>query len=228
LKYDVILFDAAETLFTTRGSVGEIYGDIARNYGSHASAGEIQTAFLNQFRHSGPLRTESEKQWWREVVHGVFTEVGMVANFDRFFEEVYEQFRDNRGWKLFPETLPVLNELRQRGYRLGVVSNFDSRIYSVLESLEILRFFDSITISSEAGFAKPEPGIFHEAIRSAGVPSSRILYIGDSLSNDVLAGEAAGIHSILIDRNQTRNVARPIEVIENLWEIPNHILTPSI
>src|SRR5215475_7432946 len=81
LKYDVILFDAAETLFTTRGTVGEIYSEVARDYGSQASADEIQAAFLSQFQHSGPLRPEHEKQWWKDVVRGVFNEVGMIANF---------------------------------------------------------------------------------------------------------------------------------------------------
>jgi putative hydrolase of the HAD superfamily len=225
LKYDFIFFDAAETLFTTRGSVGEIYADIARNYGSQASADDIQIAFFRQFQNSGPLRPESEKDWWKEVVRNVFSEVGMVSNFDGFFENVYEQFRDGRGWKLFPETLPVLEELRRRRYKLGIISNFDSRIYSVLKSLEILSFFDSIIISSETGFAKPDSEIFKAAIRNAAVPASRTLYVGDSLSNDVIPGAAAGLHAILIDRNQTQRVRKAVKVIQNLWQIPNEILT---
>ncbi len=227
LKYDVILFDAAETLFTTRGTVGEIYAEVAGNYGSRASADEIQDAFLRQFQHSGPVLTENEKQWWKDVVHGVFEAVGMVPDFDRFFEDVYEQFRDDRGWKLFPETLPVLRELRRRGYKLGVISNFDSRIYSVLESLNILSLFDSITISSETGFAKPDPEIFRAAVRAAGVSAARILYVGDNLSNDVIAGAAAGLHTVLLDRHCHGIVPKPIRVIQNLRDIPNEILTES-
>src|ERR1041384_896047 len=77
---EAVLFDAAETLFTTRGSVGEIYGLVAREYGCTAPFDEIQAAFLRQFRHSGPLSTSDEKAWWREVVHRVFAEVGMVRD----------------------------------------------------------------------------------------------------------------------------------------------------
>ena len=225
MKYDVILFDAAETLFTTRGTVGEIYFEVAQRYGSQSSAAEIEDAFLRQFQHSGPLHPENEKQWWRAIVHGVFSEVGMVPNFDRFFDEVYEQFRDDRGWRLFPETLAVLNELRRAGYRLGVISNFDSRIYSVLESLKILTLFDFITISSETGFAKPDPEIFQAAIQSAGVPAARILFVGDNLSNDVIPGIRAGMDSILIDRAGRARSPNPAKVIQNLQQIPNEILT---
>lgn len=200
-KYDVILFDAAETLFTTRGSVGEIYGEVARKYGSTSSFDAIQSAFIRQFRHAGPLTTDNEKPWWRDVVYRVFNDVGMVSNFDGFFEEVYEEFRDSRGWKLFPETIDVLKELRKRKFKLGVISNFDSRVYSVMKSLKILEYFDTVTISSETGFAKPQQGIFKAAIKATGVAPSRILYIGDSLDNDVEAGAAAGLHTVLIDRN---------------------------
>src|SRR5882757_6022871 len=55
MKFRAILFDAAETLFTTRGSVGEIYGSVARQYGSRVSADVIQAAFVRQFRGAGPL-----------------------------------------------------------------------------------------------------------------------------------------------------------------------------
>jgi putative hydrolase of the HAD superfamily len=212
-------------LFTTRGTVGEIYGDVARRYGSASSPSEIQAAFIRQFRHSGPLSTINEKEWWKDVVHRVFDDVGMVSNFDRFFDEVYEQFRDARGWRLFPETLEVLGKLRQLQYKLGVISNFDSRVYSVMEGLKIRAYFDSITISSETGYAKPHPEIFKAAIRAAGVPGSRILFVGDNLADDVQAGAAAGLHTILIDRQGRYSDSTGIPTIQNLRQLLNELLT---
>jgi putative hydrolase of the HAD superfamily len=201
MKFDAVLFDAAETLFTTRGSVGEIYHSVAHRYGSAASAAEIHDAFIRQFRNSGPVTTDSEKRWWKEVVHRVFSDVGMVDNFDQFFDEVYDQFRDSRGWRLFPETREVLEELRRNKLRIGVISNFDSRLYSVMKDLEIRPFFDSVTISSETGYAKPQPEIFEAAIRSIGVPPNRILFAGDSLMDDFQAGQNAGLAAFLVDRS---------------------------
>jgi len=225
MKCDAVLFDAAETLFTTRGTVGEIYGEVARNYGSTASPEEIQAAFVRQFRHSGPLTTDNEKLWWKEVVFRVFNDVGMVSDFDRFFEKVYEQFRDSRGWRLFPETLAVLKELKRLQYKLGIISNFDSRIYSVLQSLEIATYFDSVTISSQTGYAKPDPEIFEAAIRAAGVPANRILFVGDNLTDDVQAGAAAGMNTVLIDRNGRHPGSKPVQSIRSLSELLNQILT---
>jgi putative hydrolase of the HAD superfamily len=201
MNFDAVLFDAADTLFTTRGSVGEIYHSVAQRYGSLASATEIHDAFVRQFRNSGPLTTDNEKQWWKEVVHRVFTDVGMVENFDRFFDEVYDQFRDSRGWRLFPETREVLEELKTKRLKTGIISNFDSRLYSVMKDLDIRSYFDSVTISSETGYAKPQPEIFEAAIRSLGVPPGRILFTGDSLLDDFQAGQNAGLAAYLLDRS---------------------------
>jgi putative hydrolase of the HAD superfamily len=184
MKFDAVLADAAETLFTTRGSVGEIYSTIARGFGSTATPAEIQDAFTKHFPHSGPLSSSGEKQWWKELVSRVFSDVGMLDNFDRFFDEVYDLFRDSRGWILFPETREVLAALHGHGLKIGVISNFDSRLYSVLKDLGIDTLLDSVTICSEVGYAKPQPQIFHAALRTLGVPAERVLFTGDSLVDD--------------------------------------------
>lgn len=219
MNHDAVLFDAAETLFTTRGTVGEIYHAVAQRFGSQATAGEIQRAFQRQFRHSGPLSTESEQTWWRDVVHRVFLDVGMVENFEEFFAEVYDQFRDSRGWRLFPETRTVLDRLRQAGVKLGVVSNFDSRLYTVLSDLQILDAFATITISSETGYAKPHPGIFAAAVRTAEVQASRALFTGDSLMDDYNAARDAGLDAYLLDRTGRYEGMKSIPRIASLQEV---------
>jgi len=215
---EAILFDAADTLFTTRGSVGEIYGRVAREYGSTASTDEIQEAFIRQFRHSGPLSTADEKTWWRNVVFRVFSEVGMIRDFNRFFEHVYDQFRDSRGWILYPETRDVLTDLKKLPLKLGVISNFDSRVYGVMKDLAILELFDSVTISSETGYAKPDPRIFAAAVRSLDAAADETLLVGDSLRDDVYAAQNAGLKAILIDRSN-RYAGQDVHRINNLREV---------
>jgi putative hydrolase of the HAD superfamily len=228
MKFRAVLFDAAETLFTTRGSVGEIYGAIARHYGSNASADEIQAAFMRQFRGAGPLTLANQKLWWKDVVHRVFTEVGMVFNFDEFFDQVYDRFRDSQGWVLFPETVNVLDELKKRQLKLGVISNFDNRIYSVMRSLNILQFFDTVTISSETGYCKPDLQIFEAAVGALGVSAAEILLVGDSLADDVEAGIHAGLNAVLLDRSGRYREHGHLRRISTLTEVlplvgPKHI-----
>jgi len=219
MNYDAVLFDAAETLFTTRGSVGDIYHAVAQRYGTVATAAEIQDAFIRQFRQSGPLTTDNEKRWWKDVVHRVFAEAGMVENFDQFFEEVYDHFRDSRGWRLFPETREVLEEIKRNQLKIGVISNFDSRLHSVMNDLGIRAYFDSVTISSETGYAKPQPEIFMAAIRSLAVPPNRILFAGDSLLDDFQAGQNVGLDAFLLDRSGRYAGIQSVRRIQTLRDL---------
>lgn len=219
MTFRAVLFDAAETLFTTRGSVGEIYASVAQKYGSAVPPEVIQTAFRRHFKGAGPVSAESQKQWWKDVVYAVFREVGTIENFDQFFNEVYDTFRDSQGWMLFPETLDVLRELSNRRLKLGVISNFDSRIYTVMESLHVRQFFDAVVISSETGFAKPDLEIFEAAIEAMGFPAPEILFVGDSLEDDVEAGSRAGLTTVLIDRTGRHAGQNHVQRIASLKEI---------
>lgn len=217
-----VLFDAAETLFTTRGSVGEIYAGIARQYGSTADADVIQAAFRRHFRGAGPLSIHDEKVFWKDVVYRVFNEVGMVEDFDAFFDLVYEKFRGAQGWMLFPETLDVLNQLKNLGLKLGIISNFDSRIYPVLESLNIRNFFDAVIISSEVGYAKPSHEIFAAAVQALAVPAAEILMVGDSPEDDIDAAARCGLKAVLIDR-RNRHAATSLRRIRLLTEVVHEV-----
>jgi putative hydrolase of the HAD superfamily len=223
MKFRAVLFDAAETLFTTRGSVGEIYAAAARQYGSTATPESIQAAFVRNWRGAGPVTVTNEKAWWKDLVHRVFTEVGMVDNFNHFFDEVYDTFRNSQGWVLFPETHEVLKELKTAGCKLGVVSNFDTRIYTVLQSLGILDFFDAVATSSETGFCKPDREIFEAALRALNVAPSETVIVGDNLHDDVEAGTRAGLHAILIDR-KGRYASTPVQRILSLRELVRLVL----
>jgi len=214
-----VLFDAAETLFTTRGSVGEIYATVARDYGSQVPLHVIQAAFARHFRGAGPVSIEDQKDWWKNVVYRVFNEVGMVPNFDQFFEQVYDRFRGSEGWTLFPETIDVLKDLKGRGLKLGLISNFDTRVYSVLQSLGIRQFFDTVTLSSETGHCKPDPKIFEAAVQALRVPPPQILLVGDSLHDDVEPGSRAGLISVLIDRADRHSHVNQVRRIKSLSEI---------
>ena len=219
MRFRAVLFDAAETLFTTRASVGEIYAGLARQYGSQADPKRIQAAFVRHFRGAGPLSVQDQKQWWKDVVYRVFNEVGMVENFDEFFERVYDKFRDSQGWMLFPETVDVLKELKALGLKLGIISNFDTRIYSVLDSLGIRHFFDAVTISSEAGYSKPAAEIFEVAARGLGVPASAILVVGDSPQDDVEAAIQSGMSGLLLDRTERYDGKGHLRRIASLKEV---------
>lgn len=209
----VVFFDAADTLFHVHGSVGEIYLRHAIEFGFSRkpdSLSAIKQAFSRAFREApppvfataDPVRLkQSERLWWFDIVHNVFYRVGMFERFDEFFDHVFRVFEDHGSWRLFPETVSTLTRLKAQGLELGIISNFDSRLFSVLRGLGIAETFDTVTISSLAQAAKPAPQIFHSALEKHAVDPEEALHIGDSLREDVEGGRKAGLHVALVNRD---------------------------
>ena len=229
----VVFFDAADTLFHVRGAVAEIYLHHAIEFGFRQKPDSfvaITHAFNRAFRDAPPpvfavadptRIKQSERLWWFDIVHHVFYRVGMFERFDEFFDHVFRVFEDHRSWRLFPETVSTLTRLKERDLELGIISNFDSRLFTVLRGLGIAEAFDTVTISSLAQAAKPAPQIFHLALEKHAVDPEEALHIGDSLRDDVEGAKKAGLHTVLLDRDgkqQGVNV-RTIKNLEELFQL---------
>jgi len=209
----VVFFDAAETLFHVNGSVAEMYLKHAVAFGyqpKEHSQKLIAQAFSRAFHDAPPpvfAATEpaqikqSERLWWFDVVHNVFYRVGMFERFDEFFDHVYDVFADPASWKLYPEVRSALSVLRGRGLELGIVSNFDSRLFNVLRGLGIADLFDTVTISSLAHAAKPSPKIFELALEQHAVEPGEAMHVGDSVRDDVEGSSKAGLSPVLLARD---------------------------
>ncbi len=208
-----IFFDAVGTLFDVKGSVGHVYLSYATKYGvpdTPQMVDSLNKAFKETMKTMpAPIfsveRPEKLKQcerlWWFDVVHAVFYRVGMFERFDDFFDEVFDAFGEATHWELFPETRNVLTKLKARGFELGILSNFDSRFFQVARALEIQQFFDSVTISSLAGAAKPATKIFTYALDQHMLDSTEVLHVGDHPIEDLKGAQEAGLHGVLIDRS---------------------------
>lgn len=209
----VIFFDAADTLFHVHGSVAEMYLRHAVQFGfpqKPDSVLEIARAFRRAFHEAPPpvfavtepaQIKQSERLWWFDIVHHVFYRVGMFPRFDEFFDQVFHAFEDHRAWRLFPETAGILTQLKAWDLELGIISNFDSRLFTVMRGLGIADSFDTVTISSLAQAAKPAPKIFQLALDKHAVDPEEALHVGDSLRDDVEGATKAGLRAVLLDRS---------------------------
>jgi len=229
-KIKAVFFDAADTLFRVRGSVGEVYSRVARKYGAEATAEELNREFHKAFSSSprmafpGANYTEIkrlEKKWWYNLVYNVFKSVDIFSRFDEFFDELFEVFGGKKAWELFPETRDVLRFLKSRDLLLGIVSNFDSRLYDLLVELEVLNYFDLVVISSQVGFAKPSPEIFQIALERGKLFPEEAIHVGDSLEEDVQGASAAGINPVLLDRKAEYCNLTDVRRISKLSELKN-------
>ncbi len=227
-----IFFDAADTLFYIREGLGNTYAAVARKHGAeNAQPEEIKKAFSKYFGSAPPLafgnatdeeRKGLEKDYWKSIVESVYNEVGMFEGFDNHFDELFEVFR-SKAWELFPESKETLGALKDSGFKLGIISNFDSRVYDVMKDLGIEDYFDFFVISSEAGFAKPHTDIFRIALEKAGSVGAESLHVGDNLNNDFHSPRALGIKALLLDREgENESIGRGY-TIKDLTEIHKHV-----
>jgi putative hydrolase of the HAD superfamily len=211
----VIFLDAVGTLFGVKGGVGEVYSAIALNWGVEVNAADLDRAFFKSFkastppvfpeidRHSSALQ-EAEYQWWNTIAKKTFTEVKAIdrfVDFEKFFAQLYEHFATDRPWYIYNDVLPALINWQEKEVELGIISNFDTRLDRVLESLNLKQFFRSITISSVAGAAKPDSRIFMKALATNNYDPELAWYIGDSLTEDYYGAMAVGMKSFWLDRS---------------------------
>jgi putative hydrolase of the HAD superfamily len=204
----VVFFDAAGTLFRVRGSVGRAYAAVAARHGVTVDPQIIEQRFRDAFRRMPPLcfpevpesaLPEREQSWWKQVVAAVFADV-VFTDFEAFFHDLFAHFARAESWELFPDTRPALRFLRRHGLRLGIVSNFDDRLIAICNGLDIADSFEAIVMSARVGYAKPDPRIFAVALQRFGVGPTDAIHVGDSAVDDLQGGQAAGLHTILLQR----------------------------
>lgn len=105
-----------------------------------------------------------------------------------------------RYWLPFDNVRAVLNDLRRRNLRLGVITNWDPSARSLLECHDLAAFFEQIVVSSEEGCEKPDPRIFELAARRAGVSPAECLYVGDNYYVDAVGARRAGMDALIVNR----------------------------
>lgn len=113
---------------------------------------------------------------------------------------VRERHAEGRLWSdVRPGTRETLDELRERGYRLGIISNADGRVESFLEAAGLREPFDLVIDSGIVGFEKPDPAIFWMACNRADTLPSEALHVGDVYDIDVVGASRAGVDAVLLD-----------------------------
>ena len=117
----------------------------------------------------------------------------------------------------YPDVLPALGELRERGVTLVVASNWDCSLPDWLAPTGILDLVDGVVTSAEVGEAKPSPRVFERALAVARVPPGEALHVGDKVDNDVQGAAAAGVRAVLLQRESDPPAG--VETIRSLSEL---------
>jgi FMN phosphatase YigB (HAD superfamily) len=120
---------------------------------------------------------------------------------------------------VFDDVPVTLQRIRDAGYRLAVLSNWQCGLGHFCEELGLARFFDHVIASAEARCEKPRPEIFAETCRRLGMAPDRVLHVGDTPTDDIEGATQAGIRAVLVCRD-TVPPGFTGERISSLVEIP--------
>ncbi|HEX9379879.1 MAG TPA: HAD-IA family hydrolase [Gaiellaceae bacterium] len=196
-----VLFDVDFTLCRPGPELSaERYARVAERHGVMLDAGRYEdareAAVLNLKRHPELLHDETI---WHRFTEEIF--VGMGGPLEIASDcatEIEQGWEVSENFELFEDAIPVLEELRASGLRIGVVSNGirDLTEFVAHHRLDV----DAIVDSRSHGRVKPHPTIFQAALDLLGVAAADAVMVGDSLEEDVEGARALGMRAILIDR----------------------------
>jgi REG-2-like HAD superfamily hydrolase len=195
-----VTFDVGGTLIEAWPSVGSVYAEVAAKHDVKVEAEALDRQFTQAWAAKKDFRYSVAD--WSKLVEQTFAGLTATPPGAKLFRALYGHFATTAPWRIFDDVAPCLRELKGRGLKLGIISNWDHRLQPLLRELQLDHYFDSIVISGEAGPYKPDPGIFRAAAAQLDTPPGAILHIGDSSSEDVAGARASGMQALLLTRGK--------------------------
>lgn len=212
---DAVLFDLDDTLIDWSGMEQE-WEDLNRplvdNIYEHLSQNghrlPDRTNFFDAFvRRAHEVWDEAKEDLsgpeFREALRRVCVDAGLNPSGDEI-----ERLMEAYGWRPmpgvvpYPDTIYVLQTLREAGYLLGIVTNSFYPMWMrdvELEHYKLIEFFDVRITASDAGFIKPHTAIYAHALELLGTKPERTVFVGDRPQHDILGANEAGLISVLLD-----------------------------
>lgn len=205
-KPSVVLLDVGDTMAKANPSWRDVYATVFGGHGIEASLGDFEQAFRAawaDWAQEGPFEATEEASFQRFMALDqlVFDRLGYADLPEAFFRDVDAAFRQRSAFYVFPDVIPALDAMQEAGLRLGVVSNWGWAAPELLQTLELARHFEIMSISARVGYQKPHAAIFEHALDLLEVPADQAIHVGDDPEADVMGARRVGIEAVLIDRH---------------------------
>ena len=224
-----VFLDIGDTVMRPNPSWEHIYAIAFEEQGVEVELEALRDALRAAYHHGGwgfegGFEPSEETSYRRtvEIDQMAISELGLGPMPDSFFRRLSELFLVVSNWHVFPDVMPALDALQERGLTIGAVSNWVWQLPELMHSLELVSHFDFITASARVGFEKPHPEIFRYALEQAGAEPSEAIHVGDHLDADVAGARGVGIGAVLIDRRgrfKPEEIPAGVPVIATLTEL---------
>jgi putative hydrolase of the HAD superfamily len=206
MALEAVLFDYGDTLLEFRLDdelwLGAMRDMLAAAGGPPERAADLRGEIERRVTELTADPDDHAELVYEEVVAGALAAVGTSPGPELLRTAIEAQ---HRGWlgarRLHPKAHWLLQEVRARGLRIGIVSNtFDppDLLHSDLVSDGVAERVDAIVFSSELGLRKPAPEIYRAALDALGVDPANALFVGDRVREDVQGPAALGMRTCLV------------------------------
>jgi len=238
-----------DLIFDLYGTLVDIHTEESRNvwekcalyfgyYGAHYTAAALKTAFEKEISTRKASAGQSYECFpdipFHEVMADLFRARGVCTNADALGIQAAQLFRicSTEYIRLYPHVSESLAALRQKGYRLWLLSNAQEMFTKYeLQHLGLTDAFDGIYISSRFGYRKPDVRFFRALLDEQGLDPRKCLMIGNDRETDIAGARAAGIdtfymHTELTPSDQSSaDPENPMEFEGDDWERIAEILS---
>ncbi|MCB8980814.1 MAG: HAD family hydrolase [Ardenticatenaceae bacterium] len=233
-----VLFDMDDTLIDWSGAQGDVTTIEIRhlkNVYDHLTRQNHKLPpfqdFFEQFRATMiAVWTEAKKDWsgvsFAGLLQTLFANCGLdVAQIDMEAVLCAYDWGVIPGVAPFEDTLTVLAQLKNEGYKTGLITNSMQPIWMreiELSAFGILDYLDARLTSGDVGYMKPHPVIYQRALELLDVAAEAAVFVGDRPENDIAGANQAGLTSVLISPphlNRDLNGVEPHFTISKLEEL---------
>ncbi|XP_010537006.1 PREDICTED: haloacid dehalogenase-like hydrolase domain-containing protein 3 [Tarenaya hassleriana] len=217
-KLRCVTVDVTGTLIAYKGELGDYYCMAAKAVGLpcpdykrvHESFKFAYTEMAQKYPCFGFAAKMPNIVWWKTCVRNSFVKAGYdydEETFEKIFRRIYASFGSAAPYTVFEDSQPFLRWAREKGLKVGLVSNAEYRYRDViLPALGLNQGteWDFGVFSGMEGIEKPDPKIYEIALERAGnLAAGEVLHIGDSMRKDYVPAKSIGMHALLLDRFKT-------------------------
>jgi putative hydrolase of the HAD superfamily len=205
-----VFFDVGNTLLYPYPSVSEVCRQILAEEGHFHDLSAIDALmplvdgyYEDRYQSDDTFWTDEGEtsQVWIGMYSLMCRRLGIADEPERIARRVYGEFGDPGRWRAYADVEPAFLRLRERGVKLGIISNWDSRLASLLDGLGLGKLLETVVSSADVGMRKPDPRVFELACERLGVQPADAAHVGDHHYADITGATAVGMTPVLIDRH---------------------------
>jgi HAD superfamily hydrolase (TIGR01549 family) len=168
-----------------------------------------QNRFLSRLSEFHAVNLRNDENAWKEhcmiITRLWLSDLGLRVDLAESLQVIAESelfSAESKTFQPFEGVHQTLSDLKNKGYQLAVISNWDLTLSNVLKAHRLDQYFDLIVASLVEGIEKPYPRLFHIALEKLGVKPSEAVHIGDDPVDDIQGAESAGMAALLFDSNR--------------------------